>query len=681
MQDILKGVTQLVDLVITKVVDLKIPETMGSFFPQLAAAGEIYTLLTRWIFPVLAVVILLRCVRPLLQDRNNNAVWGHLQMKDGTRLPLRHWENSIGRSRLSDLVLDFPFISRSHAVLTFRQGAWSVADLNSKNGVKVNGVEVEQAETVEHGDTISLGGLELELDLTNKKSSGNRQQNDRSKPESMPAPPQSSPAPPLPSPRAVPGSDPAESSMRPTKPGVHGSSIEKNKSAGRSEVDTMGKSAARGEARGQGKPGSRGKTGRGIRPGKKFNAASTLLLILLFQLLGALQLCFSMGDEVNPAVPLTFCLFILAQILHYGIMRLISRNYIEFELLCYFLCGLSLFVVASAAPGALFKQLGAIVGGMTVYTVLGLMLRDLGQAGRLKYLFIAVALVLLVLNLVMGETRFGAKRWIDLGLITFQPSEFVKIAFVLAGTATLDKLLTTRDMTAFIVFASVCIGVMVLIRDFGTVLVFFGAFIVIAFMRSGDLRTIAFALAGAALGSVAAVSFMPYIASRIATWGNVWEYASTSGYQQTRTLIAAASGGLLGVGGGHGYLAQIAAADTDLIFGILCEEWGLVVALTAVSIMVFYAFYAVLLTRNCRSSFYAIASCGAAAIFLLQTALNVLGSVDILPFTGLTVPFISRGGSSMVASWGLLALIQSADERGRPGKAGFSGKKKKRLKR
>ncbi len=589
MSDFLERAKQLLEGLLNIVADMS--SGIGSFFAHYEGITESYALVVRWVLPVLAIIIFLRCILPLLQYRRRKAVWGYLQMMDGTRIPLNHWENSIGRSKLSDVMINLPFVSRNHAVLTFRQGDWSITDLKSKNGVAVNGAKIEKAETVKHGDIISLAGVKLELVLDNKEKVG------------LPQP--SDPANPAPS-------------------------------------------------------------------GKRINSGVTFLLILLFQILGGLQIFFSMAAVLHPAVPLTFVLFILAESFHYLILRWRSREHVELELLCYFLCGLNLLIVASAAPDSLLKQLGAILIGISAYTVLGVIIRDLGRANRLKYILVVSALVLLVLNLTMGETHFGAKRWLTLGSITFQPSEFVKIAFVMAGTATLDKLLTTRDMSAFIGFSGACIGALVLMRDFGTVVVFFGAFIVIAFMRSGDMRTIALATAGAVLGTIAAVSFMPYIASRFATWGNVWEHASTSGYQQTRTMIAAASGGLFGVGGGKGYFADIVAADTDLVFGMLSEEWGLLVALTAVVTIVFFAIYAVFLTKNCRSSFYAIAACGAASIFLIQTALNVLGSVDILPLTGITMPFVSNGGSSMVASWGLVALIKSADNRIRPGKGTIS---------
>ena len=233
------------------------------------------------------------------------------------------------------------------------------------------------------------------------------------------------------------------------------------------------------------------------------------------------------------------------------------------------------------------------------------------------------------------------------------------MAFVLSGTATLDRLLTTRNMAAFIGFTGACMLTLVLIRDFGSAVVFFGAFVVMAFMQSGDLRSLALVLAGALFGGFAVVAFVPYVTKRFAVWGKVWQYAGTTGYQQTRTMIAAASGGLLGVGGGSGYLVNVAAADTDLVFGVLCEEWGLLIALLAVLVIVFFAVYTVIIIKSSLSSFYAIAACGAATIFLLQTALNVLGSVDILPLTGVTIPFVSNGGTSMLTSWALLAFIYS----------------------
>ena len=130
-----------------------------------------------------------------------------------------------------------------------------------------------------------------------------------------------------------------------------------------------------------------------------------------------------------------------------------------------------------------------------------------------------------------------------------------------------------------------------------------------------------------------------------------------------RTMSAAASGGLFGMGAGNGWLHNIGAADTDLVFGILCEELGLIIAVLAVASIATLAVFAVKSASLGRSTLYVIAACAATSMLVVQTLLNVCGSVDLLPLTGVTFPFISNGGSSMIGAWGLLAFIKAADTR------------------
>lgn len=192
---------------------------------------------------------------------------------------------------------------------------------------------------------------------------------------------------------------------------------------------------------------------------------------------------------------------------------------------------------------------------------------------------------------------------------------------------------------------------------------FFVTFLVIAYLRSGDFATLALICGGAAFGGFLILQFKPYILSRFAAWGHAWENASTTGFQQTRTMSAAASGGLVGMGAGNGWLHRIPAADTDLVFGMVCEEWGLIIAALAVASIVTLALFA---ARSCgvgRSSFYCLAGCAAASLMVFQTCLNVFGAVDLLPLTGVTFPFVSNGGSAMMASWGLLAFLKATDTR------------------
>lgn len=159
------------------------------------------------------------------------------------------------------------------------------------------------------------------------------------------------------------------------------------------------------------------------------------------------------------------------------------------------------------------------------------------------------------------------------------------------------------------------------------------------------------------------VQMRPYILSRFSTWLHAWENASSGGYQQVRTMSAAASGGLIGVGPGEGWLQRVGAADTDLVFGMLCEEWGLIVAVLAVVSILTLVIFAV---RACRAAAPPTTPSppgAAGSLLVFQTALNVLGSVDLLPLTGVTFPFVSNGGSAMMASWGLLAFLKATDTR------------------
>ncbi len=117
------------------------------------------------------------------------------------------------------------------------------------------------------------------------------------------------------------------------------------------------------------------------------------------------------------------------------------------------------------------------------------------------------------------------------------------------------------------------------------------------------------------------------------------------------------------MGAGRGWLKNIFAADTDLVFGMLCEEWGLIIALLAVGGLITLSVFAVRATKAGRSSFYTIAACAASSLLVFQSMLNIFGSTDLLPLTGVTLPFISHGGSSMISAWGLLAFLKAADTR------------------
>lgn len=401
--------------------------------------------------------------------------------------------------------------------------------------------------------------------------------------------------------------------------------------------------------------------GRKKEPG----AIPGLFVLTIFQLLGCLSLLLHYADHLPLALPVCFAGLLLMEWIYGGVRRFQG---VGVELLAFFLVTIGLFVAASAVPSSLYKQFAAVLLGMAMFCVLSVILRDVELTMKLRYIIGALAVGLLVLNLLIGETRGGAKNWINLGFITIQPSEFVKVAFIFAGCATLERLMTYRNTILFVLFSGACIGPLFLMKDFGTAAIFFMGMLIIAYMRSGDWKTIACFSGLAVVGAGAIIALMPYVANRFATYRHAWEYAATSGYQQTRTMVAIGSGGLFGVGGGNGNLDLVAAADTDLVFGFVSEEWGLLTALCCAGCLILFALYAVRCAARARSAYFAIAACAAAGMFLFQAALNIFGSTDLLPLTGVTFPLVSNGGSSMAANFAMLAFIRAAglEETGAP---------------
>lgn len=336
----------------------------------------------------------------------------------------------------------------------------------------------------------------------------------------------------------------------------------------------------------------------------------------------------------------------------------------EIETVAYLLSGIGINLLAAADLGTARTQLIAMLMGIIMFCFLIWFMNDMDRVAKFRLPIGIGALCLFVLNLILGTTSFGSRNWIYIGPISLQPSEFIKIAFVFVGTSTLDRLQTKKNITEFLVFTGACIGFLFLMRDLGTALIFFATFLVIAFMRSGSVRTIVLILAAAALGVFLILTFMPYVADRFSSWGHVWEDPYDSGLQQTRVLTFTASGGLFGMGLGRGYLnGTTFAADSDLVFGLLCEEQGLLLGLIVIMSIAGFTLYARSDVTRSRSTFFSIAACAVAGLLLFQTCLNVFGVTDILPLTGVTLPFISAGGSSMASTWGLMAFLKASDER------------------
>ena len=399
------------------------------------------------------------------------------------------------------------------------------------------------------------------------------------------------------------------------------------------------------------------------RSGRLVSPFITLLELSLFQAFLLLQHTFTADRQYLLSIALSFGGVLVLEWLLFGFMRLMKRAGFEIEILAFYLTTLGLSVAASSVPESIYRQLALITASVLLFLFGGWWLRNLRRTTAMRIPVAILALGLLALNAAAGYTIGGAQNWLSFWGYSFQPSEFVKVGYVYVGAAMLHTLYKRKNLYSFIIFSAVCVVVLALLGDFGTALVFFVTFLVISFMRSGSLATVLLAVSGAGLAGFLAITYKPYIGRRFEIWGHVWEDVYDKGYQQSRAISAAASGGLIGKGAGAGWFKNIVAADTDLVFSVVAEEQGLIIASLMVLAVILMAFFAIRTARNCRSAYYGIASCAAMAMLLTQLALNVFGTLDMLPFTGVTFPFVSRGGSSLLSCWMLMAFLKAADNR------------------
>ncbi len=395
---------------------------------------------------------------------------------------------------------------------------------------------------------------------------------------------------------------------------------------------------------------------------RNVNPYIMLFIITLFQLICFVTLVTSVDEQYRSGILMTFGGYLLVEYAYFiGARLILKRRGFEVELIAFLLTSIGLSITASVYPDGIVKQFVAVLIGIGGFILLQWFMRDLKLCIAVRVPVAVIAFGLLAATLVLAKVTNGAKNWIYIGGISVQPSELVKVAFIFVGAASLERLQSNRSLTKFIIFAFACVGALFLMYDFGTALIFFFTFIVISFMRSGDIRTIVLVCTVALMGGLLVLIFRPYVANRFAAYGHVWEYFDTSGYQQTRTMIYSASGGLFGVGLGNGKLRHIFAATEDLVFGVVCEEFGMIMAGAILLSYVALLVYSIRHSKYARSSFYAICACAASALMLFQASLNVFGVNDILPLTGVTLPFISRGGSSIISCWMLLAFIKAVD--------------------
>jgi cell division protein FtsW (lipid II flippase) len=321
--------------------------------------------------------------------------------------------------------------------------------------------------------------------------------------------------------------------------------------------------------------------------------------------------------------------------------------------------------------------------GLFVLTVL--VVRDHMKLDRYRYLIGAVGLALLVLTIALGTTVNGAKLWIHAFGFSIQPSEFAKLAIVifLAGYLDDKKVLLSVPqrhvlgvpVPAFKYFGPLLVmwvlslAMLVFMKDFGMALLFMSIFVALMYMATARIVYVAAGVGLFAVAGVLAVSVVPHVQDRFAIWLDPWPHWQTTGYQLLQSLFTIADGGVLGAGFGRGYLLYanhqpvVPDLQTDFIFTAIANEMGLIGAAGIVLLYLLFVWRGFRIAVFAPDGFSKLLAAGLATAFALQTFIIIGGVTRLIPLTGITLPFVSYGGSSITANLVLVALLLMVSNR------------------
>ena len=281
----------------------------------------------------------------------------------------------------------------------------------------------------------------------------------------------------------------------------------------------------------------------------------------------------------------------------------------------------------------------------------------------LKWFYFGLSVFLYILTQVIGITINGAKNWIMIGSLSFQPSEIIKILFILFIAARLTgnnkKLFNLPENYTTALFSFVFMFFLILQREWGLTLLYFLTYFTLTYIYDDDkIFLLANALVTAAVGAIGSLT-MHHIAIRIKTWRNPWEDISNTGYQITQSLFAIASGGFFGRGIGMGNPDFIPQANSDFIFSAICEEMGIFGGAAVILLYFIFVYRGIKIALLLPEGFDKCVALGISIMFAFQTFIIIGGVIKLIPLTGITMPFVSSGGSSLVTSFISLGILQA----------------------
>ena len=344
----------------------------------------------------------------------------------------------------------------------------------------------------------------------------------------------------------------------------------------------------------------------------------------------------------------------------------------------FLLSGIGITFVTRLAPSLAMSQLIILFASIALMIITLALVKNLDIVKRYKYTFGAIGILLLILPMFIGTEIYGSKLWIRIGSFTIQPGEFAKIFIVLflAGYLSENRELLSisshsilgfkvprlRLLTPLFLVWGVCLLVVVFERDLGSALLFYTIFLMMLYAATGRVSYVVIGFFLLGVGAVGAYHFLSHVQVRFQVWLTPFADAQNKGYQIVQSLYSLADGGLFGVGVGKGLAKLIPIVESDFIFSAIGEEMGLLGGAAVLLGFMLFAVRGLTTAARAKSDLAAFTATGLTAAISFQAFLIVGGVTKLIPLTGVTLPFMSQGGSSLLASFIIVALLMRAGD-------------------
>ena len=300
------------------------------------------------------------------------------------------------------------------------------------------------------------------------------------------------------------------------------------------------------------------------------------------------------------------------------------------------------------------KQLLIVACGSAVALVIPVMIRRMKFLKDLTWVYAGLGVVLLGAVLVLAQTSYGAK----LSLMGIQPSEVIKLTFVFFMASLLAREVTFKKVVLATIVAGLHVGILVLSRDLGSAVIFFVAYLVLIYVSTRKPAYLCIGIAGGTAGAVVAYHLFGHVRQRVSAWKDPMAVYQNEGYQIVQSLFAIGTGGWFGMGLCQGSPEKIPVVKNDFIFSAICEELGGIFAICLIFVCMSFFLTIVEIALQIKNPFYKLIAIGLGTEYAFQVFLTVGGATKFIPMTGVTLPLVSYGGSSIMCMILMIAIIQ-----------------------